>query len=192
MTQRCPAVRNRALTGSTALRPGTDRACRLPQEDRRRRVRRDAKLPQGRADPPVRRRDLGGTAAPEGSGEGDAVAAGVERFQRQRTLGQREARSRVVGDKAQFGQRQQTADMADANLVDLDPDVPGLRTWRRSGSGSPRHSATASASRAAVRSMSPSARAWTARLSRVSRVHRSTERNPDGRSRIVSPSQRRW
>jgi hypothetical protein len=71
----------------------------------------------------VRRRDLGGTAAPEGSGEGDAVAAGVERFQRQRTLGQREGRRGVVGDQAQFGQRQQLADMADADLVDLDRDV---------------------------------------------------------------------
>ena len=47
----------------------------------------DAKLPQGRVNPSACRRDLGGTAAPEGSGEGDAVAAGVERFKRQRTLG---------------------------------------------------------------------------------------------------------
>ncbi len=69
------------------------------------------------------RRDLGGTAAPEGRGEGDAVAAGVERFQRQGTFGEREGRRRVVGDKAQFAKRQQVADMADADLVDLNHDV---------------------------------------------------------------------
>ena len=71
----------------------------------------------------MRRRDLAGTAAPQGSGEGDAVAAGVERFQRQRTLGQREGPRRVVGHEAQFAERQQVADVADADLVDLNRDL---------------------------------------------------------------------
>ena len=71
----------------------------------------------------MRRCDLGGTAGPEGSGESDAMAAGVERFQRQRTLGQCEGRRRVVGDEAQFAQRQQMADTPDADLVDLNLDV---------------------------------------------------------------------
>ena len=65
----------------------------------------------------MRRRDLGGTAPPEGSGEGDAMAAGVERFQRQCALGQTEGRRRVVGHQAQFAERQQMRDVADADLV---------------------------------------------------------------------------
>ncbi len=71
----------------------------------------------------MRRRDLAGTAAPQGSGEGDAVAAGIKRFQRQRTLGQCEGPRRVVGHKTQFAERQQVADVPDADLVDLNLDV---------------------------------------------------------------------
>lgn len=71
----------------------------------------------------MRARDLAGMAAPQGSGEGDAVAAGVERSQRQRTLGQREGLRRVVGHQAQFAERQQVAHVADADLVDLNLDV---------------------------------------------------------------------
>jgi MFS family permease len=66
------------------------------------------------------------------------------------------------------------------------------RDLRRSGSGSPRHRATASLRTPAARSVSPSARAWSARVCRWSRVQRSTDSDSEGTSRIVSRSARRW
>jgi len=51
------------------------------------------------------------------------VTAGVERLQRQRPLGQREGRRRVVGHQAQLAERQQVADVAGADLPGLGLEV---------------------------------------------------------------------